>query len=157
MELWINCLERLRLTRLSVMSLCAFQLISNEGRCEEGHTTTASTGGVDVRPRRRRRRKRRRRRRSYEEEGARGDSSSFEGRPNLHPRNMGNRRARPKNDIHALAAKIWAVKEAERGRQGARAIGSARFSLTFCSATWEGKESYTCVQEKSMARLRELV
>ena len=37
------------------------------------------------------------------------------------------------------------------------AIGSARFSLTFCSATWEGKESYTCVQEKSMARLRELV
>ena len=131
------------------MSLCAFQLISNEGRCEEGHTATASTavGGH--------RRRKRRRRRSYD--GGARDSSSFEGRPNLHPRNMGSRRARPKNDIHALAAKIWAVKEAERGRQGARAIGSARFSLTFCSATWEGKESYTCVQEKSMARLRELV
>ena len=111
---------------LNHCNVSPFQLISNEGRCEEGHTTTASTGGVDGRPRRRRRRKRRRRRRSYEEEGARGDSSSFEGRPNLHPRNMGNRRARPKNDIHALAAKIWAVKEAERGRQGARAW-SVRF------------------------------
>ena len=75
------------------------QLISNEGRCEEGHTDSADAAdaGGNGRQRRRRRRRRRRRKRrvSY---GSDGDPSFEIGRPNLHPRNTGNRRNRQVED-----------------------------------------------------------
>ena len=68
---------------------------------------------------------------------------------------MGGRRVRPKNDIHALAAKIWAVKEAERGRQGARVVGLGS-TLDFVSVSIALLQVQVKVKVKAQSKLCDL-